>query len=192
MDCKNRIESLLLDERSKCLNSINSLLGNHLRNIMEAEEVLDEALVYALQRTELWQSRSRKELMGFLLWKSKCIIIDKARAMKVEAKAIAEKESALAENERGKNGTEFSPTFVLHRQAKRTAMERYINMLRNEDQKSALRMVRIEGRSLADAARVMGKSPGAVEKLVERGFESLMRTIRGAGGWKFNTTGETT
>lgn len=193
MQERARLEELLSKSGHRLLRYIKSLINNNLRNQVSAEDILNEVVRYALERPEHWRKRSNEDLFIFFLWKSKLLVIDKARHLKVAAKANAGHGISTIEKG-GVSGriVEPSPTFLIHRRAKRSAMESYLERLPNGDHREALRLVRIEGLSLSQAARVMGRSAEAIRKLVKRGLLNLARTARAAGAAKFETSGETT
>lgn len=188
MQVKSRLEKLLSEKESNILRYLNSLIRNNLRNRVSAQEVLDDAVCYLMEHPEQTECRSDKDLFLFLLWKSKKLVIDRARQIKTQDDSCFSIARTLDEQ----RWIAPSPSLVLHRLAKQISLRDCLNSLPSEEQKTALRLMRIEGLTSQQAAKRMGKTPEAVRKLVERGFASLVERIKGSGAKKFATTGETT
>lgn len=190
MDTKSQIESLLIAKNDEILKYINSIIGDKLRTQVNAEEILAETVRYAMENPGCLENRTQEKAMYFFLWKAKKLVLNQARSFKTRT-THQQAKSEENQNEVALD-VEPSPTFLLHRADKRLALRECLNLLSNEAQRNALKLVKIDGLSAEDAAKAMGKTPEAVRNLVKRGFASLVQKVYAAGGRKYATTGETT
>lgn len=192
METKNRLQELLSAKQKNILKYINSIIGSNLRKELAAEEVLAETVRYVLEHPEQLKGRSLNDLFLFFLWKAKMVVIDKARNLKSSSMILPDDEHSLSEMMAQNRNVAPSPSLLLHREEKKLSLRRCLDLLSNVDQKTAIRLVRIEGQSVEEAGKTMKRSPDAVRKLVERGFVNLVWKIRSSGAMRFATTGETT
>lgn len=191
MKQRDSISQLVHSRESDFLKFINSRISKNLKTQITAEEILSETVRYALEHPDMIENREEEDLFLFLLWKAKLLVCDKVRRLEAvgESKQPARIEFSLQEAERS---TMPSPTLQLHREDKKTALLRYLDMLPNVDQRTVLRLVRLDGHSIEDVSKMMGRSPDAIKKLMRRAFENLVWKARSSGARKFATTGETT
>lgn len=189
MDAKARLDRFLTVHKNELVNFIKLKLDKKLGNFASAEDVLSEVFAYALSHPSDVEKRSDENLAIFLKWKSKMIIFDLARlSKKLDPNVIANKVENVSEHK----GSAESPSLLLHRQDKRHALRNYISMIKSPEQRLVMELVRLEGMSPKEVAEKLGKERAAVEKLLQRGFASLVSMLRASGGMKFATSGETT
>lgn len=185
------IGDVLASKEKQILSYIRCVMGRRLRKHLAPEEVLGDAVRYLLERPQWIQERSAEQLFVFLLWKCKMIVIDRARRLKGFQEYWLEELRPLSELVHEGGSVEKSPSLILHRQQKRDDFRNLLNLIKSQNQRMALELVRMEGLSLAQAGAVMGKHPEAVRDLVRSAVTNLVRHLRASGGFKYATTGET-
>lgn len=188
LELNQRISKLVSEREDDFRNFINSRIAKPLRAKILAEEILSETVRYALEHPALVKDRSDEKLFFFLLWKAKLLVCDRVRNIK--AASNLEQTVSLKVAEKTKDDFQ-SPTMRLHREDKRVALENYIALLPNRDQRTVLQLMRVDNFNLDQVSETMGRSPEAVKKLVRRAMENLISAARRAGSDKFLTTGET-
>lgn len=186
-----RIEGLLEAKQTAFCKFINSKIDKDLRQYILVEDILSETIEYAIQNEKLLAHRDEHQLLIFLFWKAKMLVCDKVRRLQTTRKrqqAILNHRSASQSIDRL---IAPSPSFLLHRESKRTELLHYLSMIPSPDQRQALELVQFEGNSVREAAEKMGKSVESVKKLVSRGFANLVIKAQSSGARKYATTGIT-
>ena len=193
MDIKVQIEGLVSERQEKITSRIKSYIRKDLHREIPPEEILSETICYLLRHPSVGEQLSREELYRLLLWKARHLVCDRIHKLRNTDWALRSGALDLPEASFGaERATQASPTVILHREDKRKAIRHTIDLLPNGEQKTALRLVKIENRTNEEAAKIMGKSPEAVRKLAERGFQQLATVLRSFGKSKFESSGETT
>lgn len=191
MGSKKRIEVFLLKYSKSIIRRIQPLLRSDFSHEITAEEILGEAVVYALEHPDRWEKQSDQHLYNSILWKCKRLVIDKMRRVGALSRAIEKQEEILAEKSRKGEDMAPSPTLVLHRQDKLSAVEKFLEELPEEEVRVAVRLVRIDGHTFKEAAEIMGKNSQEFRRIIRRGLAQIFRIAETHGGRKYITTGET-
>lgn len=181
---KMRLDSLMNRRGTDLLRFINSRIFKRLRNHISPEDILAEAVSYVIERPDLAESRqSEDDLFGFLAWKAKMLICDKARRIsrteEIEASLVPDLQIAP------------SPTLVLHREDKREALLQCIERISNTEQKKIIELVIIQGMTVGEAAQQMQRSPAATRTLLWRAMGLLSQKANRGDVKKYDTSGVT-
>lgn len=189
---KAKVDAVLAERGAEILAFINSRIFKSLRDKVNAQEILAEAVCYVLERPEKVLKRDKDHLYLYIIWKAKLLVCDKARR---EKRSVFEDTPSSDEAEFFREPTtdaRFSPTYILHRKTKEESLQEVIATVENDDYRRLLQLVRIEGYSIDEAAAIMGKSPAATRTMLWRAFEKLVSKVKHGNNRKFETSGETT
>lgn len=192
MDVRERINGILSKKGPDLVRMIGSSIRGNIRQYINAEEILGEAVIYAIERPERWDGKSDRHLMHCLLWKAKRILVDKIRHLSVEARTLSRQETIEAD--RVAEGADMSPsaTVLLHREEKCKAAQDFLNQILDHEAREAVRLVRVEMKSFREAAALMGKSHVDFRRVLRHGMEEILHIAQANAGHKLFTTGKTT
>lgn len=189
-NAKSQIETLLHSRKEDLYRRIKYYLGKNLGKAATQEEILAETVCYFLEHPNGLETKEQSELYNIFLWKARRVVWDRVRKIDRFEEALQEMGEEISDPSAESRMTHPSPSLLLHRESKRQDLRRAIGLIPSEDQRRALWLMRIENRSLAEAAQTMGKSTQAVKKLIERGFRNLVFQLK-SGGKIMESTGQT-
>ena len=158
---------------------------------LTAEDVVAEAIRYAREHPGQWREIPDERLPYYLRTIARYVILYRARKARVRREVPFERPSEVASHAEGEGKELPSPTFLLHKGDKVRALGRLLGRLRNESHREVLRLVWIEGLRVSEAARRLGRTTKATQKLLERAMQAA-RSVGQAEAFRgFRVSGET-
>jgi RNA polymerase sigma-70 factor, ECF subfamily len=151
--------------------------------LVDASDVVQDVALYLVQRLESFRGSTEAEFRGWVRQMLRHACVDRARKEGRQAHGVA---PAQAEGSQGPGpeplnglpGGQPTPSQVLVRQEERAALEKALDKL-PDAQRTAVRLKHLEGWSLEDIARHLGRTPAAVGQLIYRGMRSLREELGG-------------
>jgi RNA polymerase sigma-70 factor (ECF subfamily) len=159
---RKAFETLVEAHRPRLLSFVRRRLGSRLRGRTQAEDILQEALLRALGSLERFEWQGKDSFFCWLATIAEHIIQNLNRSLR-EPPVALEAEHA---------GSGPSPSRVLRREERFDRLKAAVASL-SGDHRDVILLARIEGLPIADVARRMGRSPGAVRHLLLRALEKL-------------------
>jgi RNA polymerase sigma-70 factor (ECF subfamily) len=154
-------------------------LGSRFQGHLDASDVVQQTLLEAQQKLHQFRGRSEAELAAWLRQILAHNLADAARAQGRAKRDVARQrslEAALDESSSRLEGwlaaEQSSPSQRAERNEQVVRLAQALAGL-PEAQREALVLRHLEGRSLADIAARLGRSPAAVVGLLQRGLKSL-------------------
>ena len=161
---REAFEKLVNDHRKRLMRHIENRLGKKVRLKLEAEDVLQETFIIAFESVNKFRSQGEGSFYSWL-----CSIAEH----KIWSASQKLSWSQL-ELKRDLTGSDVPPSKDLRRQERFDRLEKAMGSLGGE-QRTALRLARIEGLTIKDIAVRMHRSPNAVYKLIARALVQLKR-----------------
>jgi RNA polymerase sigma-70 factor (ECF subfamily) len=171
-------DEVIARHRSRLAALIEQRLGERLRPAISAEDVLQEALVRAFRSIDRfeWRDDDAARTNSFFRWLAGIavrVILEEARRNRKQAPIALEFDLASPDD--------ASPSRTLARKERLARFEAALERL-SPDQRTVLRLVRLEGRPLAEVAALTGRSTNAVSQLVLRALRRLRRDLASMDG----------
>jgi RNA polymerase sigma-70 factor (ECF subfamily) len=174
-DLSNRLErfrrDLLLSAEARC--------ARYRPSLIEAEDVVQETLRQAHDKRDQFRGQTDLELGGWLRAILASLIAQSMRKAghRVNVRSL---ESALerssANLERFLASQDPSPSQNARTAERRERLYLSLNRL-SEDQRRALVLHHIEGKSVAEVAAIMGRTSAAIASLLHRGIEAMQKHL---------------
>lgn len=182
------LQQLLLPYYDQLIARVTSQMSNGLREKIAAEDVLQEVYAQAVRDIGRCRAESKAEFSAWLLAIANNRVRDVAKAF---GRA---KRGAQHRHVRTHARSSLEPIVEMleldqHSPSSRVAIgeaERAIQMgvaMLPDEQRTALRLRYLEGRSLADVAEQMEKTPAAVRGLLHRAKVALRETMGNSSRW---------
>ena len=161
-------DELAQAERGRLLALVRGrLLDARGDGAIDAEEVVQETLVRALQAIERFECRGPDAFFQWLVGIARRVILA-ARRKRRHARLDSATEVP---------GADVSPSRELAREERLERLRDAIAVL-DEPHREVILLARIEGLTIAEVSERMGRTPGAVKQLLSR----ALRKLRGAFG----------
>lgn len=190
MRLNDTLEQLIQSEGDLLCRFIHKLGTRKLGLSLAPQEVVNQAVVYALQNPQQFTSRSRQDLLRYLYWKTKCILLDEARHRGRTLRLGENSPEELRKHYR-ESGILPSPTFTMHRKAKQDVIRKFLDMIPEPQCRQAVELTFIDELQPREAAKLMGLSTGEFRNVFRRGFRFLTRVAESARVHGLLTTGTT-
>jgi RNA polymerase sigma factor (sigma-70 family) len=171
------IEQLYSDYK----NLMYNLALQYVQNIEDAEEITQDVFVAVHQSAEQFEHRSAVTTWMYRITVNKSLDFIRSRKRK---KRFAFLTALFGDDgrEQVQLHSEFShPGVLLEQKEALHTIFRHINSL-PENQKTALILMKIEGRTQQETAEIMNTSAKAVESLVQRAKTNLSKKLNPAEG----------
>jgi RNA polymerase sigma-70 factor (ECF subfamily) len=146
--------------------------------------VVQEVLLKAHQAQDRFQGQTEAQEVAWLRKILANTLAEAVRRFKTEGRDVDQErslEAAIEESsarlEKWLAGDSPTPEDKLHRHEQLLRLAHVLTQL-PEDQRTALELRHLQGRSLEEAAQAMNRSKGAVAKLVLRGVDKLRELLR--------------
>jgi RNA polymerase sigma-70 factor (ECF subfamily) len=168
-------------ERFRCdlLLLAEARCASFRRSYLEAEDLVQETLRQAYDKRHQFRGRTDRELGGWLRAILANVIAQLMRKAghRVQIRSL---ESALEQSsarlERFLAGRDPSPSQNARAAERNERLYVSLNRL-NEDQRRAIVLHHIEGKSVAEVAAMMGRTSAAIASLLHRGMEAMQKHL---------------
>ncbi len=159
-------------------------LGNRLQPKLDASDIVQQTLLEAHQKQAQFRGKTDAELAAWLRQMLACSIADAVRAFHRAKRDVAQERSLAAALDQSSSRLEgwlaaqqSSPS---QRAARQEALLQLAEALAQlpDDQRRAVEMKHLQGRSVAEIAGRMGRSETAVGGLLRRGLQRLRELRR--------------
>lgn len=154
--------------RGRLLGFIRTRLGHRLRRQFEPEDILQGTFLKAFGSLERFECRGKGSLFGWLATIAEYEIRGLGRSQKLDALPLDEDPS----------GSAPSPSRIVRREERFDRLESALDSL-GADHRTVIRLARIEGLQIAEVARRMDRSPGAVRHLLLRALQKMRQEFGG-------------
>ena len=151
---------------------VASRLSGHLRCRLTAEDMVQETLLKALQALGSFQWQGEDSFFRWLSTVAENVILHHARRDALRQTISLPPRAAAAE----------SPSKGLARAERFDRLEEALQSL-PEDHRRVILLVRIEGLSIKEAARLMARSPEATSQLLWRALKKLKEAFGDTGSF---------
>jgi RNA polymerase sigma-70 factor (ECF subfamily) len=188
---RSALEELLLSQSPRLERHIAPKIPASLQGILSVEDVLQETFVQAFCTIGSFEFRSAQALSGWLTTIAENQLLDSVKAQQREKRGGERRQvrgpvdgqtsSILDLIEMLSDGGHTPGRSVARREAIQAIQVGIAGL--PEDQREAIRMHLLEGKSLADTATAMHRSSGAVRALIQRGKEQLRAAMGRASLW---------
>jgi RNA polymerase sigma-70 factor, ECF subfamily len=159
-------------------------LGNRLQPKLDASDIVQQTLLEAHQKQTQFRGKTDAELAAWLRQMLACAIADAVRAFHRAKRDISQERSLAAAIEDSSARLEnwlaadqSSPSQRVRRQEELLQLAEALAQL-PEDQRRAVEMKLLQGRSVAEIATRLGRSETAVGGLLRRGLKQLRELRR--------------
>ncbi len=178
----------LLEVHGKRLRrSARARLPPSLRGRIDASDVVQDALLDAVQHFDQFEDRGRHSFRGWLSQLLRNRLLMTVQHFLGRRKRDVRRETRRADQS-GSHGSglalvspQSSPSVRAMRHEQHDLLDRALATL-PKDYAEVLRLVRIEEQGIAQAAAAMGRSENAVKKLLARALIALEEALSGADG----------
>ncbi len=148
--------------RERLLALVRSRLGKALRGKLEAEDVVQDALLKAFESIHAFRGTDADSLWGWLASISEHLIWNASRKRSLQVTSLA-----LDQPDPG-----VSPSRSLRREDRLTRLERAVSELK-PDQREVIVLAKIEGLKTKEIAERLGRPEDSVRQLLSRGLRAL-------------------
>ncbi|MBI4716173.1 MAG: sigma-70 family RNA polymerase sigma factor [Planctomycetes bacterium] len=178
------MQRLLIRHHERLLNHINDRVPADVRGLLSAEDVCQETYVAMFQQITTLRDRSARTFASWLQAIAERKLIDAVRALRARKRGgtgraagrAAADVSSVIELLDLVAVDEHTPSRSLARRELIAGVRAAIDELK-EDHRAALRLHYLEGRTVDETARRMGRSGGAVVMLCHRALRQLARVL---------------
>jgi RNA polymerase sigma-70 factor (ECF subfamily) len=163
-------------------------LGGREAALLAPSDMVQQALLEAVRKRELFRGQSDAELAGWLRQILACTITDALRARGRAKRDVARERSLEAAIEESSARVEAwlaaEQSAPIERAGREEDLLRLTQALAQlpEDQRRAVELKHLHGQSVADIAEVMGRTETAVGGLLRRGMTHLRELLRHESG----------
>lgn len=190
MKLQDRFEQVLFEHGQELSKYLKYFSRNRLGLSADSEDLVNQAVLYALENPEQFKGRSQHELLRYLFWKTKCLLLDETRRNGRFAR-LGERVSEEAIEIYDVNRVEPSPTATLQRRSKRDAVLQFLQRIHEPDCRQAVELVFLHNLQPRDAAQLMGKSAAEFRNAFRKGFRHLTKVASELKAKALITTGVT-
>ncbi len=142
----------------------------YVQNIEEAEEITQDVFLKVHQKIDTFKGDAKIETWLYRVTINTSLDVIKAKKRKKRFAIFSNNENDL------NNSTDFNhPGVALEKKEALQFLFGLINQL-PDLQKTALILVKIEGKSMNEVAKILDKTPKAIESLVQRAKKQLKKT----------------
>jgi RNA polymerase sigma-70 factor (ECF subfamily) len=156
-------DDLVHGYRDRLKSMIHSRLGVHLRQTLDAEDILQESFLWAFRSLPRFQWRGENSFYRWLCSIAEHVILKAANRRERDHKLPLACEPP---------GDEVSPSKVMRRNERFDRLQGSFDDL-SSDYREVIMLARVEGLRIAEIARRMNRSQEAVKKLLRRGLKKL-------------------
>jgi RNA polymerase sigma-70 factor (ECF subfamily) len=160
-------------------------LNPHLWKDIDLSGVVQETLLEAHQNREQFQGPGSPPLEGWVrrillnnLYDALRKIHRKKRDVALEVSMAAALEESTSRLRWQMSGEDPTPSEVLLKKEETLALAVALEQLESA-QREAIVLHHLQGRSLVESAKILGRSPSAVAALLHRGLQKLRERIKG-------------
>ncbi len=169
----------LLDEHRAYLRLLSQRqLGPQLNARLDASDLVQKTCLAVVRDFEQFRGATTEQFMAWLLRVHERTIHETIRGHVGAERRAVNREEPLAEHHLDdaaqRHDRQASPSCKAQRREAAAALAKRLERL-PDDQREAVRLRYLEGRSVAEIAEHLQRSPGAVASLVYRGLENLRR-----------------
>ena len=185
------LQGLLLEYAPRLSRRISSKLPRSLQGLLDPEDVLNATFLQAFRGIKELRQTSEGAFSSWLKTIADNQLQDMLRALQRKKRGGGRRQvrgrqagdaSSVAELVELLSGREHLPDKSVARREAVHAVQVGIAAL-PDDQREAIRLHILEGRSLAETAAAMNRSPGAVRALVYRAKQDLREIMGSASVW---------
>jgi RNA polymerase sigma-70 factor, ECF subfamily len=158
-------------------------IGPELRGHIEASDIVQITLLEAHQRLHQFRGQTEGEMRAWLGRALAHNLADEVRKLLADKRHVARRRSLEESSSRLEAflaANESSPSQKAERSEQMTRLAAALGQL-PEPQREVVVQRHLEGRSLADIARHIGRSEAAVVGLLQRGLKALRVLLQEAG-----------
>ena len=159
---REAFDELAQEHRERILSFIQTRLGDRLRQQFDPEDILQEALLKAFKSISRFEWRGKGSLFGWLATIAEYEIRGLGRSKKIDPFPL----------ERDPADSVGSPSRALRREERFDRLDAALESL-DADHATVIRLARVESLPIAEVARRMDRSPGAVRHLLLRALQRL-------------------
>lgn len=152
---------------TKNKNLVYNLALQYVQNIEQAQEITQDVFLKAHQKIHTFKGQAKVETWLYRITINTSLDAIKAKKRKKRFAIFSHNPNELT------NSTDFNhPGIILENKETLQALFSLINKL-PQTQKTALILVKIEGKSIKEVAHILEKTPKAVESLLQRAKTQL-------------------
>jgi RNA polymerase sigma-70 factor (ECF subfamily) len=185
------LEKLLLAHSLQLSLHIGAKLPGSVKGVLGVEDILQQTFVHAFQRIERLEHTTQRSFSAWLKAIAENQVQDAVRGLRRKKRGGAHRQlsrpaqgqqSSIADLVELLSDRQHTPSRSVARREAVQAVQVGIAAL-PEDQREAVRQHLLEGKSLAETASAMGRTPGAVSALVHRAKRNLREALGRASLW---------
>lgn len=170
---RGAFEAMIEASRGALEDHIRRRLGNHLRPIVDQQDLFQETMAQALKSIRDCRADDEKSFLRWLKGIAENLILNLARRRRSDRILYVPQDAPAAEP---------TPSQGLRRDERWTRLEEALNTL-SPEQRRAVQLVRIDGLKVKDAAAEMNLTARAVSRLLGRALKNLQDVFGETGSF---------
>jgi RNA polymerase sigma factor (sigma-70 family) len=192
---RSAFDAALRPQAPALLERAKELVSGRLRHFVEPEDIVQDVLLIAYRKLGSTRVRSQESLKRWLDQVLQHRVVDLGRRFLLSKKHSEATRSIEEERSNTDSGSTVkladclaasvtSPSTGASRREQASRLQCLLDQLA-PDHRKVLELLKLKGNSVHEAARLMGRSPQAIYKLLDRALEScrtLLPALRGAAG----------
>jgi len=179
------IQELLLAHHDQIASVIAAKIPADLRSVLAADDICQDAYVTVFQQIASYQPHDARAFRRWLLTIAERKLTDAIRAQRAVKRGGGRRIDAAVQAGSASSVVDLLDMAAVHEHtpSRSAAHRELVDQVRNallalkDDYHEALRLHYIEARTVAETARLMGRSEGAVLMLCNRGLRRLAEII---------------
>ena len=185
------LERLLLLHASRLAQHLQPRISNVLQGVIDVDDILQQTFLQVFRDISTFQPRGQGSFFAWLRGIAENRLYDCVRELKRKKRGGDRKRQRTAGHEAAASAQDIlnvlsaqngTPSQSIARREAVQAIQVGVAGL-PDDQRDAVRLHCIEGRSLAETAETMGKTTGAVRALIHRGKQKLQESLDRSAIW---------